>query len=67
MAKAKPIPIPIYERKKMVTLFMVMIFSLLLAMTAYISNGLLKLWFQVIMIIAQLIILNTILADYYKQ
>jgi len=55
------------ERKKTVTLFMIIIFSLLIAMTTYIDNWLMRLWFQVILFFAQLIIVWTILEDYYSR
>ena len=55
------------ERKKTVTLFMIIIFSLLIAMTSYMDSWLMRLWFQVILFFAQLIIVWTILEDYYSR
>lgn len=62
----KDILTPPNERKKLITLFMIIVFSLLLGMTAYINNIFLRLWFQVILFISQLIIVKTLLDDYYS-
>jgi len=53
------------ERKKTITLFMVIVFSLLMVMSAYIPNWFIQVWFQVILFIAQLVILKALLDDYY--
>lgn len=53
------------ERKKFITLFMIIVFSLLIVMSSFINNWILKLWFQVILFVAQLVIVNAILSDYY--
>lgn len=61
----KEILTPPAERKKTITLFMIIVFSLLIAMSAYIDNFILKLWFQIILFISQLIIVKALLDDYY--
>lgn len=56
---------PPNERKKMITLFMIIVFSLLIAMSAYIDNWVMKLWFQIILFVSQLVIVKALLDDYY--
>lgn len=56
----------VMEKKKFITLFMIIVFSLLLVMSAYIENYVMRLWFQAILFIAQLVIVNAILTDYYS-
>lgn len=55
------------EKKKNLTLFMIIVFSLLLAMTSSINGLGVRIWFQVILFFAQLVIVKTLLDDYYQE
>jgi hypothetical protein len=55
------------EKKKTVTLFLISVFSLLLVMAAYLENFYMKWLFQAILFISQLIILKSLLDDYYNS
>jgi nitrate reductase NapE component len=55
------------ERKKNVTLFMIIVFSILLVATSGISNFLVRMLFQIILFIGQLLIVKTLLDDFYQE
>ena len=54
------------ERKKDLTLFMIMVFSVLLAMTTAVESWWTRLLFQIILLSSQLLILKNLLDDYYN-
>jgi hypothetical protein len=56
----------VQERKKIVTLFMIIIFSMLLAATSGIANVITRLFFQVLLFFGQIVIVKTLLDDYYQ-
>lgn len=60
------IPTP-KEKKKNITLFMIMVFSLLLGMTTGIENFLVRTLFQIIVFVGQLLITKALLDDFYSD
>jgi hypothetical protein len=52
--------------KKVLTIFLFMIPSLLLAMSSAIETLFVRLIFQIVLIFLQLVLLNNMLDDYYK-
>ena len=54
-------------RKKNTTLFMICIFSLLLAMSSGIEQFLTRLLFQIVLFGSQLMIVKTLLDDFYSN
>jgi hypothetical protein len=53
--------------KRMFTLFFVIIFSLLIAMTSAIDNFLIALFFQVVLIFAQIVIVKNLIDSYMGE
>jgi len=54
------------EKRKNITLFMIIVFSILLAMTTGIQMLFTRLLFQIILFIAQLIVVKGLLDDVYS-
>lgn len=52
--------------KKMLTLFLILGVSLLLAMTSMIDNTFTRLSFQVVLLLIQLVIIKNVLDSYYS-
>ena len=55
------------EKKKYMTLFMIIVFSILLAMTTGITTLLTRFLYQVILFIAQLVVVKVLLDDFYSE
>jgi hypothetical protein len=55
------------DKKKFLTLFIILIPSLLLAMTSAIDSQYVRLFFQVVLIISQTVTLKSLLDDYYES
>lgn len=53
------------KNKKIFTLFLISVFSLLIAMTSQITDRIVALIFQVVLIFAQVVILKNLLDNYY--
>jgi len=60
--KIKPI-----KDKKMLTLFIVIVFSLLIAMTASIEDFIIALFFQVVLIFSQIVIVKNLIDSYMGE
>jgi uncharacterized membrane protein len=54
------------QRKELITLFMIMIFSILLAATSGIDNTIVRWFFDALLFIGQLFVVKAILDDVYK-
>jgi len=66
MAKKK-IKMDKTKRKQFITFFMIMIFSVLLAGTAGIKDIFIRLLFQLLLLSGQIVIVKTIIEDYYSD
>jgi|WetSurMetagenome_2_1015567.scaffolds.fasta_scaffold1517352_1 hypothetical protein len=53
--------------KRMFTLFFVIIFSLLIAMTRYITDGYIAMFFQVVLIFSQMVIVKNLIDSYMGE
>lgn len=53
--------------KRMFTLFFVIVFSLLIAMTRSIDNTLIAIFFQVVLIFAQIVIVKNLIDSYMGE
>jgi len=53
--------------KKMFTLFFVVVFSLLIAMTRQIDSALIAIFFQVVLIFAQIVIVKNLIDSYMGE
>lgn len=59
--------VPKQKDKKMLTIFLMILPSLLIAMTASITNIIVRLGFQIVLLLFQLVIFKNLLDDYYGE
>jgi len=62
MERIKPV-----KDKKMLTLFIVIVFSLLIAMTASIEDFIIALFFQIVLIFSQIVIVKNLIDSYMGE
>jgi len=65
MARTKKQEVKIKKDKRMLTLFFIIVPSLLLAMTASIESYYVRMFFQVVLIFFQIVILKNFIDSYY--